>query len=811
MGFIDESQLDPFSEASEGRFISESELDPEPSGLFSLDTLKQTGKALARNAGGLASMIMDYAPNPQTIGQTLGSKLIGIPTPGERLESARIAGIGDPEYSTTGQRYFGETVAAAPFGAPSPLGIALAASSGAAGEASKDVGISPLWGQIGVPLALGGLTQIPKAYRSIKALLNPNIEAKAAEIAMETLGQYTKPQSVLQMLEKEVPDQFSGYKPTAEIAQDPGMMSMQMSLERSMPEAAMRSEGMNTGRDVARMKSVIQEQGPVVSRERAGSLIKEGLEENLSSLKKEVGKQFQSVEGEVGIYPVKSAISDAIMAEKEFGIGVPSSVENFIKTFQELPNTILAQKMLSYRSKVGSMMGSLKRSPDPTDKAGYRVMSQMFKALDNVEKDVATQPAQQALAKGRALRTKQGQMYEEGAVGAILKKNAFNRYSRTDSKVQNKAFSGPEEARQVVEGLAGQDRSKEAMRSALIESLKTRSTNAKGAFTQRLVTNWRNLQPVANEVLEKTQIQAVDKVTKDLMSQANIRDRAFLASKGQSATAQNQSMTNLLTDAISTGINKKLGIFGRVIKAIGGDKAFEIEAKSKQILIEMAFDKKFAKDFLSKNISEQRLKEVGGEMFRRMGVSPAVVQETVLKPSRSDSEIPQDFIEDAIREAEKRLTDKPKAPQVISFKRIEPSDNGIKLVKQFEGKRLKSYEDEGGVKTIGYGHTGESTKKGRITDEEAESLLREDLKNASTIIKKVVKVSLSQSQIDALTSLVYNIGASAFEKSTLLKKLNAGDIEGAAEEFNKWIHVKGKTSAGLQKRRQAEKNLFLEA
>uniref|UniRef100_UPI001B316D19 lysozyme n=1 Tax=Pantoea ananas TaxID=553 RepID=UPI001B316D19 len=96
-----------------------------------------------------------------------------------------------------------------------------------------------------------------------------------------------------------------------------------------------------------------------------------------------------------------------------------------------------------------------------------------------------------------------------------------------------------------------------------------------------------------------------------------------------------------------------------------------------------------------------------------------------------------------------------------------------------------------------------------ITGEQADKYLREDLLVAELTINTNVKVKLTQNQFDALASFVFNLGSGNFVKSTLLKKLNAGDIAGAADEFGKWVNAGGKKLAGLVKRRAAEREVFI--
>lgn len=132
------------------------------------------------------------------------------------------------------------------------------------------------------------------------------------------------------------------------------------------------------------------------------------------------------------------------------------------------------------------------------------------------------------------------------------------------------------------------------------------------------------------------------------------------------------------------------------------------------------------------------------------------------------------------------------------------------VVREFEGLRLEAYLDTGGVWTIGYGHTGEEVKRGLTIDlAQAETWLTEDLREAEGYVSKLVKVGLTQNQFDALVSFVYNIGGTAFGYSTLLRKLNAGDYEGAANQLLRWNKDNGKVIGGLTNRRKKERELFL--
>jgi len=137
------------------------------------------------------------------------------------------------------------------------------------------------------------------------------------------------------------------------------------------------------------------------------------------------------------------------------------------------------------------------------------------------------------------------------------------------------------------------------------------------------------------------------------------------------------------------------------------------------------------------------------------------------------------------------------------------SEKGLNLIKQFEGLRLEAYLCSAGVPTIGYGHT-RGVKLGQtITQEQADAFLSEDIHEFELAVQRLVFVPITQNQFDALVSFVFNVGIGNLKKSTLLKKLNEGDVVGAANEFNKWVFAGGKKLKGLQRRRDKERLLFL--
>lgn len=140
---------------------------------------------------------------------------------------------------------------------------------------------------------------------------------------------------------------------------------------------------------------------------------------------------------------------------------------------------------------------------------------------------------------------------------------------------------------------------------------------------------------------------------------------------------------------------------------------------------------------------------------------------------------------------------------------IESDLRAIDLVKRFEGLKLEAYRCPAGIPTIGYGHTYNVRMGQRISTIQADLYLEHDFEDAEQEVKEVVLVPLSPQQLGALTSFVFNLGIGKLKASTLLKKLNVGDYQGAANEFDKWVYAAGKKLNGLIARRAAEKELFL--
>ena len=133
---------------------------------------------------------------------------------------------------------------------------------------------------------------------------------------------------------------------------------------------------------------------------------------------------------------------------------------------------------------------------------------------------------------------------------------------------------------------------------------------------------------------------------------------------------------------------------------------------------------------------------------------------------------------------------------------------GIELIKHFEGCELEAYKCPAGVWTIGYGHIKGVSEGMSITQEQAEQMLLDELKEYENYINELVVVDLSQNQFDALVSWVYNLGPANLSASTMLKVLNSGEYEDVPAQMKRWNKAGGKVLEGLIRRREAEACLF---
>ena len=135
---------------------------------------------------------------------------------------------------------------------------------------------------------------------------------------------------------------------------------------------------------------------------------------------------------------------------------------------------------------------------------------------------------------------------------------------------------------------------------------------------------------------------------------------------------------------------------------------------------------------------------------------------------------------------------------------------GVALIQSFESCRLTAYQDQRGIWTIGWGHAGPEVVEGLAWSQaQADAQFVIDLHKTETAVDSSLTITLNQNEFDALVCFTYNVGAGAEAHSTLVRLLNAGNLQAAADQFFVWDHVNGIPNAGLLRRRTAERALFL--
>jgi lysozyme len=143
---------------------------------------------------------------------------------------------------------------------------------------------------------------------------------------------------------------------------------------------------------------------------------------------------------------------------------------------------------------------------------------------------------------------------------------------------------------------------------------------------------------------------------------------------------------------------------------------------------------------------------------------------------------------------------------------MKMNENGLRIIKYFEGLELTSYRCPAGYPTIGYGHLIKDHEPRTITKEQAEAYLKQDVSSFEKAVASLIKVTTTEDQFSALVSFAYNLGGHALSESTLLRLHNARKFEEASKEFDRWCKARVgsvlKVFSGLVRRRDAEEALY---
>lgn len=508
------------------------------------------------------------------------------------------------------------------------------------------------------------------ASDSIYSILNPNLDEKAAEVAKQAIAESTDIKTLANSLSKldDSSDPFSLFKTTAERVEDPGLGLLTKTLENKNNKIGAIKKSIDQARADKRLDIFTEFQGKPRTDEEVGTILQQTLKTRSDDLGKVEGGIYnllEEAEGTAPIFQAKMRIMDALDKQKASGVPVDKSAMAVIENFTKMPANLTIEQLQGQRQIVGNLLGDLRSmtNADPTQKAGIRLLTELFGGIDEAEK-LALMPEYQGTTKNglkkgfseedgallelaRGTAEERGKLFQSGATGKILKKDKFGEFATQPSDVFQKSIASPEDARQVMNALrvktlegdpslAGKEAT-DALAANLMEYLRDRSTSLNDmTFNARsFVNNWGKIEDVAKEVLSQEQINAIKQVQKDLVGESVFNASVGNSSKGQSATAQRMGAAAFVKDTIAEGIRSKTGLLGRLVNSIGDGRVQKIEGKVDEILTQLAFDPKYARDFLTKP-NEETVSKLSKIVTLRLANS---IDSATQQPSSSESEL----------------------------------------------------------------------------------------------------------------------------------------------------------------------------
>lgn len=628
--------------------------EPEEPSFFDNATRALTHGATNYLFGPALDMAATAFSGGQPISAMLTNKLLGKEAvkpflPGSALQELAQERVPQVETADPVAKYGYAALESAPaalLGPVSATGTLGAILAGPGGELAKELG-GPEWvGQVsaGVLPALGSVPLIAaqKAYRA----LSPNIAGQADDAVRAALGAAgTDAQKIAAALETAKPITDPNLMRVAEITNDPGLALLTKSLEINSPQAKVIGQAKDAARAEKQLLTVLSKQGPVRSAEASGNILREGLQEGLDASTKKVRAAYNSLSGIEGTIPTataKRALFDFIQEEGAENISPAAlaKVERFFKKKVNITVDEFVELQKQFASAAGAYGKAVKAGSAganaPEVAAGYRLMSRAANVLDDamekaIGKNRVPKSSADKIAAAKALKKEQAMLFQRNAVGDVLQKT-FGDYDVLNSQVVGKVIQTPEEARQVFralkqkhiggESLASAPRAQQTLRSALIEDLKTRSTSATtGEFMPTSFSrSWRNMKAVAKEVLAPEQIQAIESVRRDMLSRLKLDRLARSASGAGSQTAEllgtGGHILNALSGKAVSGIARRVPVLGEVVDAISKSRSAKVQALAERMLIDIAFEPKFAKAFAQKP-TVQSVELVFSEMLKR--------------------------------------------------------------------------------------------------------------------------------------------------------------------------------------------------
>lgn len=502
------------------------------------------------------------------------------------------------------------------------------------------------------------------------------------------------------------------------------------------------------------------------------------------------------------------------LKQKQAGIGLQSKTELLTKQFLDLGDN--GSQTSGYLQDIRS--DALERLRDPNlPNNDARILSQLSDHIDSAMSRGLTGDDYDLWQAAREQTRKTAEKFSPSTAGGRLTREGVQPFRALDNALRGDVQS----AKQLRRAVSNDPELIESVKRGLLDRMKT---DTDGAFTPNKVKRFLVANDGAiKELLGDEHARNLTRIYQDLSSQGKVQKRATLASKGQSATAQKLNVAEALQDALLESYAPGSSIAKGAIKKSAKKAEEQMVEEVNDLLFEAALDPNFALLLLQESTpkkilsAKERLQNIAvaagrGGLLAKANQEPevdniSVITQSLGKTSDEEREKRAAIFRDAISGSGSGSSKKNFSIPELG-EEVRTSSAGLDLLKKHEGLKLKPYRDTGGVPTVGYGHTGEAVNRGEISKEEAEQLLREDLAKAEAAVRRNVLAELTQNQFDALASFVYNVGVGAFEGSTLLRKLNSGEVEAVPREMQRWVYDNGKKISGLVKRRKQEAELF---
>lgn len=466
--------------------------------------------------------------------------------------------------------------------------------------------------------------KLENAQRSAQEIIKSVADSDQTLRALKTAREADELGATLSRDETYLPQ----YQRTAELTQQPGLAALEETLRRSDPVVKESAAIQDIAREGARKKIFDAVSPGPLSDEMAGIVVREGLESNAQAASDVVG-EFAKEAFKGGEQIVTSRIKANLTGRineltKDGSKQLSPDFLKLYQNFRELPSQTDLKTLQNYRSAFGKWAGA-GRSPTATtvDKQTAEIAGAMRESLDTaVDKAVkegglpANQVAAwQAMIESRKLK---GELFDSGTVKNILRKDPFSTaerpiYNLDASEIGKKILKTPEDARQLVAALRGQQPSIEAARGTLLNHIWEKSTNA---MTERInPTSFHRqlklIEGVDKEILTSDQLKALKTIGDDLGSESKIKALAYQGSRGNSITSESQSALQLLQGAVKEGskgmarrLIAKTPVIGRVMDALADVVVNPAErtALLNKELAKFILDPKAAEALLSKDL-----------------------------------------------------------------------------------------------------------------------------------------------------------------------------------------------------------------